>query len=77
MSNDELWKEPPAAQQPGWWRRLQKARGEAKTLQDAWRVRRDTAQEVPVVRPHVPWYPSEPVVRPQRHRRNLKGRFRP
>ena len=60
---------------PGWLRRYMKARRKARAIAQAREKRREGVQ-VPVVPRHVPTYPSEPVVRPQRHRRGLKGRFR-
>ena len=60
---------------PGWWRRLLVARRQARLIREAREMRRE-AFPVPVVAPHVPSYPAEPVVRPKQHRRGLKGRFR-
>ena len=60
---------------PGWLRRRLQAGREAKAIAAARRTRREGTQAACVAK-YVPCYPAEPVVRPKRHRRGLKGRFR-
>ena len=60
---------------PRWLQRLVYAKQEVAAMRDA----REKAPGRPAtarLAAHVPAYPAEPVVRPKRHRRNLKGRFR-
>ena len=66
---EDLWKAP------GWLRRRSKDAADARRIADAREKAREGAV-VPVVARHVPSYPAEPVVRPKRHRRGLRGRFR-
>ena len=61
----EQWRSQGSWEPPQWLQHLVYANEKAPGSAPAPRVAR-----------HVPTYRSEPVIRPQRHRRNLKGRFR-
>ena len=66
---EKYWVSPP------WLQRRSKDAAAARRIAEAREKAREGAV-VPVVARHVPSYPAEPVVRPKRHRRGLRGRFR-